>query len=314
MNPAIVLAAASALVPWIDVHAHLEPREAGASVQAALAAMQRENATAIFLLTLPDTFDHPGRYDAEALLPAVDPHRGKLMVLGGGGTLNAMIQRTAPDKVDAALREQFRERAEELLRRGVAGFGEMTAEHLAGATPYQSSPPDHPLFLLLAGISAESGAPIDLHMEAVPRAMTLPGGLRLRENIAAFERLLAHDRRANVIWAHAGADGTGRRTPDLCRRLLQRNPNLSMELKVDPRNPGLTPLLEGGKVRAEWLKLFEEFPDRFVIGTDQHYPEPAADVQRWQAAVVLLNQLPADLQRKIGSENALRLYSRRLPR
>jgi len=291
------------------------------SVQAALAALPRQNAAAIFLLTLPDIFDHPERYDAEALLPAVDPYGSKFRVLGGGGTLNAMIQKTAPERVDAAIRTQFRERAEELLREGVAGFGEMTAEHFAGLTPYQSAPPDHPLFLLLAEISGESGAPIDLHMEAVPQAMPLPAGLKsppnaaqLRENLAAFEKLLAHDRRANIIWAHAGADGTGQRTPDLCRRLLQRNPNLSMELKVDPRNPGLTPLLEGGKVRAEWLKLFEEFPDRFVIGTDQHYPEPAAGVQRWQAAVLLLNQLPADLQHKIGSENALRLYSRRLSR
>jgi hypothetical protein len=30
--------------------------------------------------------------------------------------------------------------------------------------------------------------------------------------------------------------------------------------------------------------------------------------QRWQEAVLLLNQLPGDLRRKIGTENALRIY------
>ncbi len=299
-----------ALAQYVDAHAHYDEHDLDASVRAALAA---PNAAAIVLLTPPDTFDHPGHSDADALLAAAKPHRGRLAVAGGGGTLNAMIQQTPPDGVTAEIRRRFQDRAEELVRLGAAGFGEITAEHFAGVTPWQAAPADHPLLLLLAEVARRHGVPIVLHMEAVPAEMPLPPGLksppnapRLRENISGFERLLGAG--ANVIWAHAGADGTGFRTPDLCRRLLKAHPNLFMELKVDPKNPGLNPLVRDGRVVPEWLQLFREFPDRFVIGSDQHYPEPREGVQRWEAAVLLLNQLPEDLRRSIGRDNALRLY------
>jgi len=48
-----------------------------------------------------------------------------------------------------------------------------------------------------------------------------------------------------------------------------------------------------------------DFPDRFIIGSDQHYPEPKGSDQRWQHVVLLFNQLPADVRRKIGTENVL---------
>src|SRR6266853_6559367 len=61
------------------------------------------------------------------------------------------------------IRRTFRERAEEIVRQGAVGFGEMTAEHFAGGTPYQYAPADHPLFLLLADIAAQHRVVIDFH-------------------------------------------------------------------------------------------------------------------------------------------------------
>jgi predicted TIM-barrel fold metal-dependent hydrolase len=265
----------------------------------------------------PDTFDHPGHYDAEVILPAAKKYPDKLAVLGGGGTLNAMIQKAvASGDAGPEIQKKFKAQAEELLREGVIGFGEMTAEHFDGITPYQYAPADHPLFLLLADIAAQHGAPIDLHMEAVPKAMPLPSDLKsppnapqLHENIAPFERLLSHNPRAKIIWAHAGTDLTGYRTPDLCRRLLQAHPNLYMEIKTDTQNVGKNYPLADGKIKPDWLKLFVDFPDRFIIGSDQHYPEPKGAELRWQTVVLLFNQLPGDLRRKIGTENVLRIYS-----
>src|SRR5262249_21886588 len=150
--------------------------------------------------------------------------------------------------------------------------------------------PNHPLFLLLADISAEHSAPIVLHMEAVPQDMPLPKGLKsppnpptLHANIALFEKLLEHNPRANVIWAHAGQDNTGFRTPELNRKLLAAHPNLYIEIKTDPAAVGLNyPLDEHGKIKPDWLKLIADFPNQIVLGTDQHYPEEHPDAQqRW---------------------------------
>jgi predicted TIM-barrel fold metal-dependent hydrolase len=307
-----------ALTPYVEAHTHFDDKDPEGTVRAALAALGRQNAAKIFFLTLPDTFDRPGSFDAEVLLPTAKKYPGKLAVLGGGGSLNPMIMKSvATGDASLAVQKQFRARAEELIREGVAGFGEMTAEHFDGATPYQYAPADHPLFLLLADIAAEHDVPIDLHMEAVPAAMPLPAGLKsppnppqLHANIAAFERLLAHNPRAKIIWAHAGSDGTGFRTPDLCRRLLQAHANLYMEIKADPLAHGKNYALADGKIKPEWLALFTDFPDRFIIGTDQHYPEPQGQEQRWQEVVLLFNQLPSDLRRKIGTENIAHIYGK----
>jgi predicted TIM-barrel fold metal-dependent hydrolase len=311
-----------AALPFVDVHAHLEPADPAHSLRAALRAMAVENAAKIVFMPPPFTADDPARYDAEIILAAAKGQE-KLAVLGGGGSLNAMIQESArTGDAGPEIRRKFKERAEELLRLGAVGFGELTAEHFQGATPYQSAPPDHPLFLLLADIAAGHGVPIDLHMEALPQTIPLPAPMKsppnppqLRANIAAFERLLDHNPRARIIWAHAGWDNTGYRSPGLCRRLLRAHPNLYMDVKIDPLKPGKnSPLANGasGTIKPEWLKLFQDFSDRFVVGTDQHYPEPLPGPQRWEAAVLLLNQLPDGLRQKIARENADRIYAHRL--
>jgi hypothetical protein len=50
-----------------------------------------------------------------------------------------------------------------------------------------------------------------------------------------------------------------------------------MKIKVDPVIPCRNPIMADGKIKPDWLKLFQDFPDRFVIGSDQHYgPMPAS--------------------------------------
>ncbi|HTR38613.1 MAG TPA: amidohydrolase family protein [Bryobacteraceae bacterium] len=309
----------SAVSPYIDAHTHFDERDPEGSVRAVIQAFQRENMVRAVLLILPDSVSPSGALHAAGILAVANKYPRRLAVLAGGETLNPMIQQSVRSgDAGAAIQSKFRKRAEELLHMGAAGFGEMAAEHFAGATPYQFAAPDHPLFLLLADIAAQHDVPIDLHMEAVPRAMPLPRDLKsppnppqLHENISAFERLLAHNPRAKIIWAHLGSDGTGYRTPDLCRRLLQKHSNLFMEIKLDPKAPGKNYLMAGEKIKPEWLKLFEDFPGRFIIGSDQHYPEPNGP-QRWQEVVLLFNQLPANLRKSIGTENAAHIYDARI--
>lgn len=316
--PTIVPAAS----PYMDVHTHLDEHDPEGSVQAVVKAMGAENAAKIVFETEPYGPGNPQAWDAEGIFPSAKKYPGKVAVLGGGGSLNTMLME-AVKSGDAGpeVQRKFKEHAEELLREGAVGFGELTTEHLSlPSSPikdYEYAPADHPLLFILADIAAAHRVPIDLHMEAVPQTMPLPPGLQsppnppmLHANIAAFERLLRHNPRANIIWAHAGGDFTGFRTPDLCRRLLAAHPNLYMEIKVDPVNLGKNPVISAdGKLKPEWLKLFEDFPNQFVIGSDQHYgAKPLMGRERWQAVVLVFNQLPAGLRQKIGVENALRLY------
>jgi predicted TIM-barrel fold metal-dependent hydrolase len=307
----------AARVPYIDVHAHLEAADIAASVRAAREALKTENASRIVVMPPPFAPADTPKYDSEMIAESVRADTGSLSFLGGGGTLNTMIQAAVLGQdVSPAASDRFKARAEDILRHGAIGFGELTTEHFSGATAYQYAPTDHPFMLLLADVAAAHDVVIDLHMEAVPTAMELPVDLpsppnppMLHDNIAAFERLLDHNPRARIGWTHAGSDGTGQRTPELMRRLLQAHANLFIELKLDPSSRGRNyPLTGDGRIEPTWLRLLQDFPDRFVIGTDQHYPMPAGTTQRWEAAVALLNQLPPALAQRIASENAVSIY------
>jgi predicted TIM-barrel fold metal-dependent hydrolase len=307
--------------PYIDGHTHIDQNHAEEAVDLLLRAIDGLNGARVLIQTEPYGPYNPTAWDLEKILPAVSKHPDKMRALAGGGTLNPMIIEAA-DKgtTTPEMLKKFRDKAEELLKMGAAGFGEMSIEHFSlpqsPVKDYEYAPADSPLMLLLADIAAEHNVPIDLHMEALPTDIPRPAGMQepnppmLHGNIAAFERLLAHNRNTKLIWAHAGSDNVGFRTPDLMRGLMQRHPNLYLEIKYDPGFPGKDPPVADGKLKPEWLKLYQDFPDRFLIGSDQHFDPPATvPFARSQQNANLLDQLPPDLRQKIAIDNPTRLYS-----
>ena len=308
-------------VAIVDTHAHpLRSLRRGVAVVSASGLLQLMDEFAVEqMVLLPPPFPegHPGIYGRREIKGMLRDGGGRLAMVAGGESLNPMIQGTSPDNVGPGVMRDFRKEAEAIAGAGAVGFGEIAVEHFSsgrGHHPYESTRPDHPLLLLLADIAAERGMVIDIHMEAVPADMPMPPArlgprpAELHANIAAFERLLDHNREAKVVWAHAGWDLTGERRVPLMRSLLERNPNLYMSIKIDSAGfPGTKPMGEGG-VRPGWLAILRAFPDRFVIGSDQFFGE---NTERLERAREFIDALPPDLAQLVGRENALRLY--RLP-
>jgi predicted TIM-barrel fold metal-dependent hydrolase len=228
-----------------------------------------------------------------------------------------MLQATPPERVSADLLHQFITLAEEIAAAGAASFGELAAEHFSsgrGRHPYESSPPDHPFLLALAVIAARRGMPIDLHMEAVPEDMSFPPDRprgpnpeRIHANIARLECLLDHDRAARIVWLHAGWDLTGQRTLALMRGLLERHANLFMSIKYDHSGARDTaPFFpQGGDIRPGWVALLRDYPDRFMIGSDQFIGD---DTERFESSRHLVDALPHDLAQRVASDNAKHIY------
>ncbi len=68
---------------------------------------------------------------------------------------------------------------------------------------------------------------------------------------------------------------------------------------------------DAGRVLPDMKRLFEEFPDRFMIGTDTaHTPYLRSYGYRIAIFRVMLVQLKPEAARKIGFENARRLFKR----
>jgi hypothetical protein len=319
--------------PFIDTHAHFfsaVPMGSGGPIQdfdgsarVALEFMDRLNILETFIMPPPFTFHQEHSYDYPAFIDVIRKYPRRFRFLGGGGTLNVMIQEAVRDgRVSRALADRFQTEARRILDAGALGFGELTAEHFSfdARHPYETAPPDHPLFLRLADIAAKRNVPVDIHMEAVPNRMPLPGHLSsppnprwVEANIDRFERLLAHNRRARIMWAHVGWGHTGQRTTALCDRLLGRNANLYMSFKMHRHSvPGNRPIARGIGLKPEWLALIRKHPDRFVIGTDQFYLAPGAR-RRLPTSVygpaALMRFLPADLARRVGLDNPRHIYN-----
>jgi len=317
---------------YIDTHNHLVGRRAMGQynlekpARIALEAMNDTGVKLNLLLPMPQAVNQKLQLYFEDLLPIVEEYPTRFAALGGGGSLNVMIQQAIKEgRVTTAMEKEFDARATELVRKGAVGFGEMTTEHFSMNEnhPYETAPPDHPLFLRLADLAARYDLPVDIHMEAIPEEMPMPSRFQsppnpriLKPNIAAFGRLLAHNRNAKIIWVHLGWDNTRKRTIALTHRLLAENPNLYMSIRIASGmkkrkvvNPTF-PLDKDGRLKQEWLSLFHEFPDRFLIGSDEIIKpannHPSAGSIR--STVGILEQLPRKLKAQIGYENAYRLY------
>ncbi len=115
----------------------------------------------------------------------------------------------------------------------------------------------------------------------------------------AVVELARSDRRAKVLWAHAGLSST----PQAVRAVLDAHPNVVAELALRGD------VQWAQDIDPAWRELFLRYPDRFLVGTDTWTPS------RWDEVVsghertrAWLAQLPPDVASKIASGNAERLF------
>lgn len=331
---------ANAAPRWFDVHLHVVgglQRQFEVAVDRAVDEMDSYGITKA--VVFPPPFPRPGIFDYPDYVPALRRHLGRFGFLAGGGTLNPLIQKHRdPQTLTPAIRRSFADQANRMLDDGAVGFGEIAALHLSLVPnhPFEQVSIVHPLMLLLVEIAGNRKAVIDLHMDPVtatsmrtPSSLKVPPNPRtLDGNIDGFERLLAHNRNASIVWAHGGSDFTGNMTPALIGRLMDRHPNLFMSLRPVPlrvvNNPfGLrffNLMLTSRGVEPAWLALLRRHTDRFVMGGDAFVTAPSispnsplvalsrGNQARLTAAGILLSRLPAAIVSRIATDNAARLY------
>ena len=141
---------------YVDTHNHLGGRRAMGQcnlekpARIALEAMDATGVKLNLLMPMPQAVNQKLRLYLEDLLPIVEKYPDRFAVLGGGGSLNVLIQQAVKEeRLTPARAKEFDARVLEIVRKGVVGFGEMTAEHFSmnDDHPYETAPPDHPLRL-----------------------------------------------------------------------------------------------------------------------------------------------------------------------
>jgi hypothetical protein len=138
---------------------------------------------------------------------------------------------------------------------------------------------------------ADADLPVPRRMVALARQYGLM--LHAHSDAEAVGRLFAQWPQARILWAHSGFD-----RPEKVREMLRRHANLWADLAFR------TDHASGGKVDAEWRKAFEEFPDRFMVGTDTFTPERwyfIGEHAEWSRG--WLQDLPRELAERIAWKN-----------
>ena len=333
------LSGATLAQEWIDVHFHWTMDDASSTqelVDKSLALMQAENIRTLVVSSQPKPGPSGSNFlEVQKLL---EPHGMRFAVLAGGNSLNPLMHQIYEGKVPPDAVEKFRALAELSATSGVRGFGEIALHHLSlnEQHAYEAIPADDSLVKVLVDVVAQHDLVLDVHFDPVLAKMVKPARLmspnnpaEFEPNFEAFERMLAHNRKAKIVWAHAGGvDMLGNYTPQLVGSLLDKHPNLYFSLRPMGRDPGVMLQMGGGpkgkRLNPEWVAVVEKYPDRFVMGSDSFLVADSAQrvgaarifaensARMRQAIRDVLAGLKPEIARKVGFENAERLYKLKL--
>jgi len=151
----------------------------------------------------------------------------------------------------------------------------------------------------LLDVAASHNLPVLVHSNIGPAWLERP------DYLSEIESAIQAHPNTRMIWAHAGIS---RRIvipnhTEILRRMLGQYPNLTIDLSWVIFDQEIAP---GGVLDRKWPTLIEEFPSRFVIGSDTVgvFDQYKPTIQRYY---LLLDALKPETARKVAHDNFLAL-------
>ncbi len=200
-------------------------------------------------------------------------------------------------------------RIDELLKPGGRTFVEMfpNAEN-SSMEPLRRRrlPTDAPFFKELMRLAGAYKVPVPMHMEWHP------------DSVAQLSALLDEFPQANVVLSHCGKITVAadlrpffqKHANVYCDLGYRSSPQGEAESRKDPRRMifWADSVFRKAGIDPEWLRLVEDFPDRFMLAIDDVVSWEQYDrvVEATRAAV--LARLSPQTAEKVAFRNALRLY------
>ena len=128
--------------------------------------------------------------------------------------------------------------------------------------------------------------------------------LHAHSDVAALKILFELYPEATIVWAHTGFSLPA----DEVDRMLASYPGLIAELSYRGEISDAS-ADAAGKLTANWRRLFERYPDRFLLGSDTWIDERWDQYQQIMDSYrPWLDQLPPLIARQIAWGNAARLF------
>ena len=192
------------------------------------------------------------------------------------------------------------------------GVGEIATYHFDKGFKRQhvlKYSPNFEPFLQIVDLIAGKGIWLDLHAEPVD-----PNNKSYEKEVFGGLELLYHrNPNLKLLYSHTAMTNSIN-----VRRILKKYPNVMMNIKLIRKHhnwKNLEPVVNtAGELYEDWARLFEEMPDRFMLGTDFHFGrkgvQPAKYEKRIKQARRMLGTLSPEAARLIAFENAQKIFSR----
>ena len=192
------------------------------------------------------------------------------------------------------------------------GIGEVFLRHddvtalTLGRTPRANNEAMHKVYR----VAAEYDLPVLLHSNITSKREPEP--IYLSE----LEQVLQDHPRVRFIWAHAGTSLEIHRRqneleflPEAMSKLLAKYPNLTLDLSWSMLDPYLLDQTTG-LANPVWVKLVEQYPQRFVIGSDLVGKFGSLE-KNMHSFTPFLDALTDETAQLVASDNFLNLLPKR---
>ena len=167
-------------------------------------------------------------------------------------------------------------------------------------------PPNFEPFQKILDVITKKGLWIDLHAEPV----TKEGVSYENKTFGGVELMLKRNPNLKIIYSHTAMTNSSN-----VRQILQKFPQIMMNIKIEPKHDRwghLGPVVNPkGDLYEDWAQLFEEMPERFMVGSDFHFGRRGVKIKRYKKRIkqyrYMLGTLEERTARMIAYENARQL-------
>jgi hypothetical protein len=204
------------------------------------------------------------------------------------------------DPSSVAFADMFAVADQMLATRQAYGFGELHIDNSRSFSTHQFARRiklDNPVLRRIYELANAHGSFVQLHMEGH------------EENLEDLQRYLTEFPKAKTILSHALPYA---KQPEL-RRLLAAHLNLYVDFSrkgsvLNDKEAAQAFRRDVGP-KDNWLKTIEQFPDRFMVGSDTHAPdERRYDEVMSEYRAGLFPYLRPETVKKVAFENAVRVF------
>jgi predicted TIM-barrel fold metal-dependent hydrolase len=192
-----------------------------------------------------------------------------------------------------AVQERLSAIESDLRDRGARVIGEIHVNALSSLTvgTQFKTKADSPILKALFNLAAKYKRPLNIHAQWDS------------DTAQEVERLAESNRSGLLILSHCGSSAD----PSEIRGVFERNANVSCDLSyrsAPPKQDRKNIVFDERSILGGWKKLIEDYPDRFVVGTD--IPKSWEEYESIVRAIRfgLLSNLSPETAEKVAHKNA----------